>query len=309
MRGASLSRRKKFQSTLPARGATCSVDRQRITHHVSIHAPGEGSDRRWTSRAWRRCFNPRSRRGERRETVDARTAEGFNPRSRRRERRGGSIPWCSLEFQSTLPAKGATGWRSGTWRCGCFNPRSPRRERPPVASSSIISLVSIHAPPAKGATSSDAADDAVFQSTLPAKGATLPASSMHRRFQSTLPAKGAIRLRVPMFQSTLPAKEATRQVLCFSVALDVSIHAPREGSDLLRCSAYGPAVVSIDAPREGSDSPLRRGFREKGVSIHAPGEGSDVVTGCGFQPGHWCFNPCSRRRERRVPTIRKDRSG
>ena len=33
--------------------------------------------------------------------------------------------------------------------------------------------------------------------------------------------------------------------------------------------------ISIHAPREGSDQPLHGGFIPQGISIHAPREGSD----------------------------------
>ena len=79
-----------FQSTLPARGATrVSGSTTTSRHHVSIHAPGEGSD------VWRHqphsCdlrFNPRSRRGERPSVLPCNrvTLSRFNPRSRRGER-------------------------------------------------------------------------------------------------------------------------------------------------------------------------------------------------------------------------------
>ena len=56
----------------------------------------------------------------------------------------------------------------------------------------------------------------------------------------------------------------------------ISIHAPREGSDIW-CDS-GPARIqgiSIHAPREGSD--LRNSISHKvdPISIHAPREGSD----------------------------------
>ena len=80
----------KFQSTLPARGATLGLSlwqkEEKISIHapregsdgdttymmmrgndISIHAPREGSDRRTTpTRSWSTYFNPRSPRGERR---------------------------------------------------------------------------------------------------------------------------------------------------------------------------------------------------------------------------------------------------
>ncbi len=58
------------------------------------------------------------------------------------------------------------------------------------------------------------------------------------------------------FQSTPPVRGATNGVGANSAVMNVSIHAPREGSDILdRC--FPPAsAVSIHAPREGSDEQL-----------------------------------------------------
>ena len=61
---------------------------------------------------------------------------------------------------------------------------------------------------------------------------------------------------------------------------DISIHAPREGSDLWVAQAINDVVISIHAPREGSDRPLVSGVdRAMIISIHAPREGSDLVAG------------------------------
>ena len=79
-----------FQSTLPARGATVgmAILPPKLTR-ISIHAPRTGSDRRRNESVCRtRNFNPRSPHGERR------LASCY----RRRQR----------QFQSTLPARGAT---------------------------------------------------------------------------------------------------------------------------------------------------------------------------------------------------------
>ena len=78
-----------------------------------------------------------------------------------------------------------------------FNPRSPRGERRP-------SLRAVR-------------DMLWFQSTLPARGATAPSAAHHspRMFQSTLPARGAT-----------SAKSRSAHIC------EVSIHAPREGSDI-----------------------------------------------------------------------------
>ena len=146
-----------FQSTLPARGAT--------------RGDGAGGQAR-------RNFNPRSPHGERPACcVYVPLPRDFNPRSPHGERPALlPIPVAAIQFQSTLPARGATRKRSFPLyksmqisihapRTGSdvadegqnsfttdFNPRSPHGERllPPPSS------------PAR----------AIFQSTLPARGAT-----------------------------------------------------------------------------------------------------------------------------------------
>ena len=131
-------------------------------------------------------------------------------------------------------------------------------------------LISIHAP----RTGSDrqlrnpSATTAAFQSTLPARGATQRRTSRRRkqRFQSTLPARGATYMRAPQgaekqqFQSTLPARGATHLPLLASPAGDISIHAPRTGSDRQR-PAEPPAASNFN-PRSphGERQAYRRGI-------------------------------------------------
>ena len=79
------------------------------------------------------------------------------------------------------------------------------------------------------------------------------------------------------FLSTLPARGATGYKDLDAGVLLISIHAPREGSDLpARQCPQIPKEISIHAPREGSD---RSGGTEPdgfpNISIHAPREGSD----------------------------------
>ncbi len=151
-------------------------------------------------------------------------------------------------------------------RGGCFNPRSPRRERPyPVVHHGAF---------------------AMFQSTLPAKGATnegRPCRSHQLTFQSTLPAKGATLeageyQAIVRFQSTLPAKGATSPVATYLVLSRVSIHAPREGSDLtpwqtlLHRNSFNPRSPRRERPRA-----LLASLTRSEVSIHAPREGSDLA--------------------------------
>ena len=105
-----------------------------------------------------------------------------------------------------------------------------------------------------------------------------------------------------IFQSTLPARGATLNLLYGEIDYEISIHAPREGSDGICGIGWKvEIIISIHAPREGSDqeisvpyariyhfnprSPrgerLQHGFPsllDGGISIHAPREGSDHFT-------------------------------
>ena len=147
----------RFQSTLPARGAT-----RRGKHFFAIcrfqsTLPARGATNPRRNHARQQIyFNPRSPHGERR-ARNQRTPTGadFNPRSPHGERhsiidyqsagftisihapRTGSdvvvkVPICrAAEFQSTLPARGATSARAQLpLRPAHFNPRSPHGERP-----------------------------------------------------------------------------------------------------------------------------------------------------------------------------------
>ena len=104
----------------------------------------------------------------------------------------------------------------------------------------------------------------------------------------------------------------------------ISIHAPREGSDQPQSKHPLFELISIHAPREGSD-PVRdssslsttaflstlpaRGATEYGrskaaqlqISIHAPREGSDPQTYFSFRQNGVDFYPRSPRGERHPP--------
>ena len=59
------------------------------------------------------------------------------------------------------------------------------------------------------------------------------------------------------FQSTLPARGATEIAYIDLSKGDISIHAPRTGSDVEFCALHlADAFISIHAPRTGSDSKL-----------------------------------------------------
>ena len=123
-----------FQSTPPARGATCFCAGAPVFILISIHAPREGGDRTYFSRRQGQMhFNPRPPRGGRlhvhhavhhvhifQSTPPARGATNNGPQkaeelriSIHAPREGGDIPNCHTddseeEFQSTPPARGAT---------------------------------------------------------------------------------------------------------------------------------------------------------------------------------------------------------
>ena len=57
---------------------------------------------------------------------------------------------------------------------------------------------------------------------------------------------------------------------------NISIHAPRAGSDILMCPSGVQGQISIHAPRAGSDSNLSPTEVNTEISIHAPRAGSDA---------------------------------
>ena len=170
-----------FLSTLPARGATADFPCSRLKHHISIHAPREGSDGLGT------------------------LGKPHGPISIHAPREGSDV----LEFHQSVCIRN-------------FYPRSPRGERRNQFFNRVPVLQ--------------------FLSTLPARGATswrrTAAARTPRGFLSTLPARGATPLTdeavdFVIFLSTLPARGATVQKITRQVQRKISIHAPREGSDLL----------------------------------------------------------------------------
>ena len=103
----------KFQSTLPARGATPEVIDQLEKLYISIHAPRTGSDgNAATADATRRTFQSTlpARGATAGVRQSSRRACDFNPRSPHGERRhgGANRERGKTIFQSTLPARGAT---------------------------------------------------------------------------------------------------------------------------------------------------------------------------------------------------------
>ena len=148
-----------------------------------------------------------------------------------------------------------------------FNPRSPHGERLHASHPKSVSVKFQSTLPARGATYCKKMLDNYkpFQSTLPARGAT---GSQHiwsslSAFQSTLPARGAtgtsdLAIATGQFQSTLPARGATSAPAAPKADADISIHAPRTGSDRIqrRFAAHVPKFQST-LPARGATRPQR----------------------------------------------------
>ena len=116
-------------------------------------------------------------------------------------------------FQSTLPAGGATtGSRCGALTASDFNPRSPRGERQGMDDSFYCAKL--------------------FQSTLPAGGATTPKIM-----------RGGIRL---YFNPRSPRGERLNLTNKQAKVLDISIHAPRGGSDRT-CGQNSPRCLPFQS--------------------------------------------------------------
>ena len=141
-----------FNPRSPHGERRCKFIKSESITYISIHAPRTGSDVSFISlNKTNFHFNPRSPHGERHDIV--------------------KVPHCSLyisihaprtgsdqqqliiclndrEFQSTLPARGATsGLMPRSSASPYFNPRSPHGERPILALRSASPLpISIHAP-------------------------------------------------------------------------------------------------------------------------------------------------------------------
>ena len=243
-----------------------------------------------------------------------------------------SVPCLRRQFQSTLPARGATNHNSRSSYACHISIHAPRTGSDPRDATHLHQHhISIHAP----RTGSDSPDESrernrpisihaprtgsdgisrarrcailPFQSTLPARGATSPVRSQcsDTLFQSTLPARGAtfrrFRRVLPLgFQSTLPARGATGSCIELFDAREISIHAPRTGSDDAHRLHRLLDGISIHAPRTGSDQPSCRPRRSwHSISIHAPRTGSDKWTAF-MSPPRGYFNPRSPHGERPV---------
>ena len=240
-------------------------------------------------------FNPRSPRGERPpgRTFKNSCVRNVNPRSPRGERhiRRNKLAY-SFQFQSTLPARGATMREAANEPVvEYFNPRSPRGERQfKPCDSKTLCKISIHAPRegSDGRMLMEAKVRGIFQSTLPARGATTAEIVVWERYNDFNPRSprgerhalicdGAVRSG---FQSTLPARGATSvHLLLYDVPINISIHAPREGSDINSLVTYTEDIdFNPRSPRGERPFSFVSGASGSKISIHAPREGSDFTT-------------------------------
>ena len=168
-----------------------------------------------------------------------------------------------------------------------------------------------------------------FQSTLPVWGATsdialdeICVSNFNPRSPCGERRSGCrSSMSSAIFQSTLPVWGATHAQQKTSQSQNISIHAPRVGSDVRRCWCCEVSCISIHAPRVGSDalkitpeigwmnfnprSPCGERLSDDChqncrliISIHAPRVGSDAINSPLAVPTE-NFNPRSPCGERR----------
>ena len=214
----------KFQSTLPARGATLT---RRNT------APDCSN------------FNPRSPHGERLLSAGLPgLTTNFNPRSPHGERQKLCEELQEIaESQSTLPARGATCSSSQSFSLSSyFNPRSPHGERRLLRAVDRktydnFNPRSPHGERLRWTVKKYATGEISIHAPRTGSDGDLQARQNGERFQSTLPARGA----------TCCERKQNKHPC-------ISIHAPRTGSDYGRTQSEALAArISIHAPRTGSD--------------------------------------------------------
>ena len=259
----------RFQSTLPARGATNVQPLLLGDKTISIHAPRTGSDAATDCLLHRHAdFNPRSPHGERpRPSRLARLPSVISIHAPRtgsdRElftivfsdmlisihapRTGSDGSFCQschviFVFQSTLPARGATRL-SKLWKSAItdFNPRSPHGERP--AKCRLPARPRHFNPRSPHGERQDAPHCQRY-----GKADFNPRSPHGERL-------GSVQTCTPgsHFNPRSPHGERPTNPLFLSVYARISIHAPRTGSDADARHGAASAEISIHAPRTGSD--------------------------------------------------------
>ena len=212
-------------------------------------------------------FNPRSPRGERRTSPNPLViALYFNPRSPRGERHN-EIANLNRSFAISIHAPRVGSDFLGVfclWFSEYFNPRSPRGERLERLHRFYLAFTFQSTLPAWGAT---------FYATMQRKGGCISihaprvgsdrrsetVSAHKRHFNPRSPrgerpggsaAKGAERKH---FNPRSPRGERPQVIGAAKTSENISIHAPRVGSDRAGAAEYHHRGISIHAPRVGSD--------------------------------------------------------
>ena len=190
----------------------------------------------------------------------------FNPRSPHGERRAGTRRLRKRnQFQSTLPARGATRiTKTGSGHTSSFQSTLPARgatQREGRAQQA--QPISIHAP-RTGSDSERLLTESWMQISIHA-----PRTGSDSAIESAIDAAKDFNPRSP---------HGERLALCCDLRHNkkISIHAPRTGSDRVDVGALANPAISIHAPRTGSDVALRQQPCDRlRISIHAPRTGSD----------------------------------
>ena len=256
-------------------------------------------------------FNPRSPHGERLGvTTTQEMLESISIHAPRTgsDRAAGTKRGTSRQFQSTLPARGATHAQKAVVLTLPISIHAPRTGSDTSHKFLFVQHpISIHAP----RTGSDYAA---------AQGYTVVHISIHaprtgsdfckscrliinndfnpRSPHGERPEDDIEDSRLWVFQSTLPARGATERFRRVLQAMSISIHAPRTGSDTKgTIQARLNTIISIHAPRTGSDKASINSRLSDLISIHAPRTGSDADIHV-LHPFLIYFNPRSPHGER-----------
>ena len=214
---------RRFQSTLPLRGATWRIGELLTLRKISIHAPLTGSDG---------C-----------QPNDVYTSLKFQ---------------STLPLRGATLTRTSLPWFSVN-----FNPRSPYGERLLAGQKVVIEAKFQSTLPLRGATlfSGGNINGNIFQSTLPLRGATnfFNADKVDYLFQSTLPLRGATSIRALTFSSRAISIHAPLTGSDAAVqdprrgARDFNPRSPYGERRLCPRHIFLYPLISIHAPLTGSD--------------------------------------------------------
>ena len=258
----------KFQSTLPARGATVRRQPLRRVLRISIHAPRTGSDAlSAVFSGVSENFNPRSPHGERRQRVDC-YKNGFQISIHAPRTGSDGIATRQMlprRISIHAPRTGSDGVDLQKISTGKMISIHAPRTGSDVQSrhSALAGAISIHAP-RTGSDINEVERPRIGGISIhaPRTGSDMMYQRLRHsaRISIHAPRTGSDALPiVPLyandkFQSTLPARGATEIGGIAGNGKNISIHAPRTGSDPSSNGLIWVQGISIHAPRTGSDS-------------------------------------------------------